>query len=82
MNAAPRVGADQVIDCDANGYYYWATIWDYTHEQRESATPGAVNTYYRLGYRLSSSGEVHMAYLYNWATGRYIEAQALRNVRL
>lgn len=81
-NAAPLVAADQFIDCDANGYYYWAMIWDYTNGQRESATPGAVNTAYRLGYSLWSFGEVHVAYLYNWATGHYIEAQALRNVRL
>lgn len=83
VGAGPHVAADQFINCDANGYYYWAMIWDYTHGQRESSTPGAVNVdYYKLEYRLTSYGEVHVAYLYDWATGRYIEAQALRHVRL
>jgi len=82
IGAAPLVATDQAINCTANGYLYWAMIWDYSNGKKESSTPGHVDTAYRLGYRMTSFGEVHVAYLYNSATGRYVEAQALRNVRL
>ncbi|MGD9611969.1 MAG: hypothetical protein AB7V22_03620 [Kiritimatiellia bacterium] len=81
-SAIPYISRDQLINYTANGAYFWAMIWDYTNGFRESATPGAVNYDYWLGYDLNTYGEVHVAYLYNWATGRYIEAQALRNVWL
>jgi hypothetical protein len=80
--AIPYISTDQLINYTANGSFFWAMIWDYTHGWRESATPGPVNYDYWLGYDLDWYGEVHVAYLYNWATGRYIEAQALRNVVL
>lgn len=80
--AAPRVATDQAIACSAYGFYYWSMIWDYSNGQRESATPGAINTDYWLRYSLTAYGEVHVAYMYDWATGRYVEAQAIRNVRL
>ena len=57
-------------------------IWDYTHGKRESATPGHVNTDYWLGYSQPNFREVHVAYLYRTTWGRYVEAQALRNVVL
>lgn len=80
--AIPYISTGQRIFYTANGAFFWAMIWDYTNGWRESATPGAVNYDYWLGYNMPNYWEVHVAYLYNWATGRYIEAQALRNVRL
>ena len=80
-SALPYLSIDQLIHYTANGAFFWAMIWDYTSGKRETATPGAVNYDSSLAYRMPNYGEVHAAYLYDWAAGRYIEAQALRNVR-
>lgn len=64
------------------GGLFWAMIWDYTHGWRESSTPGAVNALQTLGYSMTGYLEVHVGYLYEWAVGRYVEAQAIRNIRL
>ena len=82
-SAAPFSSNDQIVNFSAGGGYFWAMIWHYTHAWRESATPGAVNYDYWLGYDLGNFyGEVHVAYLYNWAMGQYVEALALRDVEL
>ena len=81
VGAVPYISSDQLVNYTANGAFFWAMIWDYTSGKRETATPGAVNYDSSLAYRMPNYGEVHAAYLYDWAAGRYIEAQALRNVR-
>lgn len=81
--AVPYISTSQRVFFTANGASFWAMIWDYTpgHGWRESYTPGYVNYDYWLGYNQPNYGEVHVAYLYSVYYGRYIEAQALRNVR-
>ena len=78
----PHFADRQYLNFAANSSYYWAMIWDYTHGWRESSTPGAVSDNRTLDYSMTDYLEVHVGYLYDWAAGRYVEAQALRNVRL
>lgn len=60
---------------------YYAMIYDYTDGYMENSTGDFVNysTYltYSLGWR-----DVQVAYIYNLASGRYVEALALRDVVL
>lgn len=80
--AIPYVSHEQRIHFSANHAYYWAMIWDYTNAARESATTGYVNVDSELEFRQNLYNEVHVAYLYDFALGRFIEAQAMRNVFL
>jgi len=81
-NNLPHFSDNQFLNFSANGSSFWAMIWDYTHVWRESSTPGVVTTDETLNYTISEYLEIHVGYLYDWATGRYIEAQALRNILL
>lgn len=76
----PFISLDQSVNFSANDYLYWAMIYDYTSGLRESDTGGFIDLDHTLTYELVTYGEVHVAYLYDSDFGRYIEAQALRNV--
>lgn len=60
---------------------FWAMVYDYTDGYQESSTPGFVNYDYYLNYYLGA-WDVQVAYIYNVASGRYVEALALRDVLL
>jgi len=73
---------NQDFDFTTTGELYWAMIWDYTNNKKESSTTGFIDIDHTLTYQQSAYGEVHVAYLYDWSMSRYVEAQALRNISM
>lgn len=74
-------GEQQVSFTYASNSAYWAFIWDYTAGIRESATAGFTSQDTALAF-YNNWNDVQVAYIYDSSAGRYIEALAIRDVRL
>ncbi len=79
--------ADSWIDAtqSVNFFYYdsayWACIYDYRWGKMDATTPGFQSRNYTLTYEYGI-WDVQVAYLYDSAYGRYVQAMAIRDVWL
>lgn len=78
----PYISRVQRVYFTANGSYYWAFIRDVTYRRIETKTSGFINSSGYLTFEQPNYGDIHVGYLYSWDWGRYIEAQAMRNMWL
>jgi len=82
VSAGPSISLTQSVNFTANGFLYWAMIYDYTWGTRESDTGGFIDVDRTLTYSLVALGEIHVAYMYDQTLGHYNEALALRDIDL
>lgn len=76
----PGISSNQSVNFSANGLFYWAMIYDYTDNVRETDTGGLINVNSSLEYDCWL--DVQVAYIYSASQSRYVEALALRDIAI